>query len=296
MKSRKILLLFFVCAVVFAGGCTGNDTLSGMEVNTERQDDKVQIFSYESQEMYAQRGKNQIYGIIYIHENSGEEMPAVIFSHGFGGDYQAGIPYAEALARRGYVVYCFDFCGGSPGSRSDGSALEMSIETEKADLEAVIHRIQGLDYVDSEKIFLMGTSQGGVVSAITGADHEEVICGMILLYPAFILVDRANDLFQNAEDNARPEITVDLDSIEEYDTIFIGYPIWWDEAPMVIDTFLESYDFSGKTIVPFCTSASDSIENSLHIFTELAPDASIAEALTANDESEIEPWLAGLGF
>ncbi len=65
---------------------------------------------------------------------------------------------------------------------------------------------------------------------------------------------------------------------------------------MVIDTFLESYDFSGKTIVPFCTSASDSIENSLHIFTELAPDASIAEALTANDESEIEPWLAGLGF
>ena len=101
---------------------------------------------------------------------------------------------------------------------------------------------------------------------------------------------------EELESDARPEIIFPLDSIDEYDTIFVGYPIWWDEAPMVIATFLESYDFSGKTIVPFCTSASDSIDNSLHIFGELAPDAEIVEGLTANDEEEIEPWLAGLGF
>ncbi len=101
---------------------------------------------------------------------------------------------------------------------------------------------------------------------------------------------------EELESNARPEITVDLESIDDYETIFIGYPIWWDEAPMVISTFLESYDFSGKTIVPFCTSASDSIDNSLHIFDELAPDAEIEEGLTANNEEEIKPWLAGLGF
>ena len=97
------------------------------------------------------------------------------------------------------------------------------------------------------------------------------------------------------ESNARPEITVEPDSIDGYDTIFVGYPIWWDEAPMVISTFLESYDFSGKTIVPFCTSSSDSIDNSLHIFSELAPDAVIAEGLTANDDADIEPWLERLG-
>ena len=96
--------------------------------------------------------------------------------------------------------------------------------------------------------------------------------------------------------NIHPEITVDLDSIDDYDTIFVGYPIWFDEAPMVIDTFLESFDFSGKTIVPFCTSASDSIDNSLHIFSELAPDAVIADGLTANDEADIEPWLNELGY
>ena len=75
-----------------------------------------------------------------------------------------------------------------------------------------------------------------------------------------------------------------------------GHAIWFDEAPMVIDTFLESFDFSGKTIVPFCTSASDSIDNSLHIFSELAPDAVIADGLTANDEADIEPWLNELGY
>lgn len=97
-------------------------------------------------------------------------------------------------------------------------------------------------------------------------------------------------------DDVNTEGEEELESIDDYETIFIGYPIWWDEAPMVISTFLESYDFSGKTIVPFCTSASDSIDNSLHIFDELAPDAEIEEGLTANNEEEIKPWLAGLGF
>lgn len=107
------------------------------------------------------------------------------------------------------------------------------------------------------------------------------------------------DLQQEAEEEilqgVRPEITVSVDNVEEYDTIFVGYPIWWDEAPAMIATFLESYDFSGKTIVPFCTSASDSIDNSLHIFSELCPEATLAEGLTANDEAGIEPWLQGLG-
>ena len=108
------------------------------------------------------------------------------------------------------------------------------------------------------------------------------------------------DLQQEAEEEilqgVRPEITVSVDNVEEYDTIFVGYSIWWDEAPAMIATFLESYDFSGKTIVPFCTSASDSIDNSLHIFSELCPEAAIAEGLTANDEAGIEPWLQGLGL
>lgn len=108
------------------------------------------------------------------------------------------------------------------------------------------------------------------------------------------------DLRQEAEaeiqNGERPAITVSVDNVEDYDTIFVGYPIWWDEAPAMIATFLESYDFSGKMLIPFCTSASDSIDNSLHIFSELCPDAAIAQGLTANDPDDIEPWLQGLGL
>ena len=98
-------------------------------------------------------------------------MPAVIFSHGFGGNYQVGAEYAKVLAQKGYVVYCFDFCGESTASRSDGSTLEMSIFTEQADLEAVLSMIQDQAFVDDSNIFLMGTSMGGAMSAITAAAH-----------------------------------------------------------------------------------------------------------------------------
>lgn len=108
------------------------------------------------------------------------------------------------------------------------------------------------------------------------------------------------DLQEEAEaeilDGVHPEITVSVDNVEEYDTIFVGYPIWWDEAPAMIATFLAENDFTGKTIIPFCTSSSDDIGNSLHIFSELCPDAEIAEGLTANDLNDIEPWIQGLGL
>ena len=71
----------------------------------------------------------------------------------------------------------------------------MSLFTEKADLEAVIAMVQGLDDVDSDSLFLMGTSQGGAVSAITGAVHPQEIRGMALLYPAFVMVEMPTNCF-----------------------------------------------------------------------------------------------------
>lgn len=76
----------------------------------------------------------------------------------------------------------------------------MSIFTEQADLEAVIHMMQEQPFVDNSNIFLMGTSMGGAVSAITAASHEDEIQGAILLYPAFILVEDAQKRFETTAD------------------------------------------------------------------------------------------------
>lgn len=156
-------------------------------------------YSYTTQELPAQVDGHAIYGKIYIPDGAREPMPAVIFSHGYGGTHAIGAPYAQALAEKGFVVYCYDFRGGSNASRSDGSPLEMSVFTEKADLEAVLSMLQSLDYVDGERIFLMGTSQGGMVSAMAGAAHPEEVRGMMLLYPAFCIPENARAQFSTLE-------------------------------------------------------------------------------------------------
>lgn len=77
---------------------------------------------------------------------------------------------------------------------------------------------------------------------------------------------------QNDPD-ARPAITGTLAHPEDYDAVFLGYPIWWGQAPKIIYTFLEHYDFDGMTIVPFCTSGSSGIGSSAEPLHALAPDA-----------------------
>ncbi|TWH51907.1 flavodoxin [Sporomusa sp. KB1] len=97
------------------------------------------------------------------------------------------------------------------------------------------------------------------------------------------------------ETNARPKLSTKVDNMAGYDVIFVGYPIWWT-APMPIYTFLESYDLSGKTVIPFCTSYSGDIAKSMDAIKSLCPNANILEGLTANDASKIEPWLSRIGM
>ncbi len=99
--------------------------------------------------------------------------------------------------------------------------------------------------------------------------------------------------------NARPAISGNVENMDSYDTILLGYPIWHGQAPRIISTFLESYDFSGKTIVPFCTSHSSGIGSSAANLHELCPDTvewaegRRFEAGTSKDT--MEEWLSGIG-
>lgn len=157
-------------------------------------------YEYTVEDMPAEVDGHSIYGRIYLPTGIDEPMPAVIFSHGYGGSNSTGTPYAQELAQKGIIAYCYDFRGGSNSSRSDGSPLEMSVFTEKADLEAVLAMIQSLDNVDTDNIFLMGTSQGGMVSAMAGAAHPDEIKGMMLLYPAFCIPENARERFPSIEE------------------------------------------------------------------------------------------------
>lgn len=106
----------------------------------------------------------------------------------------------------------------------------MSIFTEQADLEAVLTMAQGLDFVDPDRIFLRGTSQGGAVSAITAAEHADEIRGLILLYPAFVLVDNANERDSSPEEIPESTFFLCMEVGRAYFAPLIGCDIYEDIA------------------------------------------------------------------
>ena len=97
--------------------------------------------------------------------------------------------------------------------------------------------------------------------------------------------------------NARPVISGSVENMEQYEIVFIGYPIWWGEAPRIVSTFMESYDFSGKTIVPFCTSGGSGIGSSANNLEQLTSGATWMEGrrLNGGDSQEtIMEWVNSL--
>lgn len=96
------------------------------------------------------------------------------------------------------------------------------------------------------------------------------------------------------DDNARPEIKDTMEDISQYDTIVLGYPIWWSQAPKIMYTFIESYDFTNKTILPFCTSGSSPIGSSASNLAQSAPNANWLEGkrfASNTSKEEIGKWL-----
>ena len=99
-----------------------------------------------------------------------------------------------------------------------------------------------------------------------------------------------------ADKSSRPAIANKVENIEQYDTIFVGFSIWWDIAPTIVNTFLEQYDLNGKTIVPFFTSGGSEAGETLQYLKPSAPGANFVapKNLTRMDEAQMKAWLETL--
>lgn len=102
------------------------------------------------------------------------------------------------------------------------------------------------------------------------------------------------------EIDARPALKTKIDNMNEYDVVFIGFPIWWSYTPMAIATFIESYDLSGKTIIPFCTHGGGGVGEAFSHVTKLTPNSIHSEGFiisgsrVSSAEPDIEKWLKGI--
>lgn len=100
----------------------------------------------------------------------------------------------------------------------------------------------------------------------------------------------------------RPKLKTKVENMESYNVVFVGYPNWWGTVPRPIATFLSEYDFSGKTIVPFCTHEGSGLGRSVEDITELCPQSTILDGLAVrgrdvkNAQNEISEWLRKIGI
>jgi len=100
--------------------------------------------------------------------------------------------------------------------------------------------------------------------------------------------------------NSRPALSGHIDNMAEYNLIYLGYPNWWGTMPMAVFTFLEEYDFSGKTMIPFCTHEGSGMGHSENDIKKLCPDARVLSGLSIvggsvqNAETDIAKWLMKL--
>ena len=191
MKKTVIVLMGFIAASMGVAACSSDDdngTIPPENAGNEEIIDSVQTgteLTVDSVEVWSERDGNRIFGMMYYNSASSKKQPAVILSHSSSLTHEAMSGYALAIAKMGYAAYCFDFCGGSDKSKSDGKTDEMTVFTEVEDLRAVVKTVKSLDYVDSSNVCLLGSSQGGLVSALLADECPDDFAGMILFYPAF---------------------------------------------------------------------------------------------------------------
>ncbi len=145
-----------------------------------------------------------------------------------------------------------------------------------------------------------GTTEGvaGIIADALGADTYEIVPEQPYTDDDLNYSDSSSrSTMEQNDDSCRPAISGSVENMDDYDTVFIGYPIWWGQAPKIIYTFMESYDFSGKTIVPFCTSGGSGMSSGQ--IEALAGSATVLSGKRFSggvSESELADWVNGLGL
>lgn len=184
-------------------------------------------------------------------------------------------------------------------------SLDESVETDSSNSNILIAYFSRTGENYSVGVIEKGNTHiiADMIGEELGADMFEITT--VTPYPD--TYDECTDVAKKEqEENARPEIVGSVENMDDYDVIFLGYPIWWSDMPMAVYTFLESYDFSGKTIVPFCTHEGSGLSSTENSIAEVCPNAEVQNGLSIrgtvaqNEQDEaneaVMNWLNEIGF
>ena len=191
-------------------------------------------------------------------------------------------------------------CGSQPASSGGQPEASKDSADQAGETEALKEETAAQKDVLVVYFSATGTTKGVAekIAALTDADIYEIAPAQPYTEEDLNWHDEnSRTTIEQNDKSARPEIAGDPLSLDRYTTVFIGYPIWWGEEPRIMDTFAESYDFSGITVIPFCTSGSSGIGESGANLEKLAGSGTwfAGERHSGNiSEEELQSWINGL--
>lgn len=245
-----------------------------------------------------------------------QQLAAILWRYAGSPAAEPGQDFADETSIAAYAAAAVDWAravgviGGKDGNRFDpgGSAT-------RAQAAVILHRYMELlpaddtddipETPDGSRVLVAYFSATGSTETVAGyiaealdADLYEIIPEMPYTSEDLDWTDSASRVNAEHEDPAfRPAITGEAADLSEYDTVFLGYPIWWGEAPNILRTFLETNDLSGKTVIPFCTSSSSGLGSSAETLQRFAPNADWMDGRrfpSRASQSDVHAWVLSL--
>ena len=187
------------------------------------------------------------------------------------------------------MVFALTACGGAEPTEEENSAAS-----------------GGAAGTGSEAALVVYFSWSGNTESVASEIQKQTGADIFRLVPEEPYTDDYDTLLEVAEkeqrDDARPEISGSIDHFDDYRVVYLGFPIWWGDMPMILYSFLDDYDLSGKTIVPFVTSGGSGFSGAIQTIEGLEPEAEVLKGLSLGSTEAAEPgsavsdWLKELGL
>lgn len=199
-------------------------------------------------------------------------------------------------------------CGGESQDKSPAEPEKKSVE--KAPTSSADKKILVVYFSRTGEEYAIGRITKGNTAIVAEYIAQKIGADTFEVKPATPYPDEYEACTeiakQELESNARPAFAANVDNLAQYDTIFLGYPIWWGALPRVMMTFLEANDFSGKTIIPFCTHGGSGLAGTEREIADACPNAKVLSGLAIvgktaqNDfpaaQKDVDAWLKDLGY
>lgn len=204
------------------------------------------------------------------------------------------------------IILCLAACTNRKTEEVDSSSVtgETKENIEKSGKEKEV--VEEKEDTEMSKELVVYFSATGNTKEVAETLSEMKEAEIIEILPAEPYTDEdlnyndsnSRTTVEQNDENSRPEIAEEI-NLDEYSVIYVGYPNWWGDMPKILYTFFDTYDLSGKTIAPFCTSGGSGLSDTVETISELEPDATVTEGMhasAANAESDIQEWLNEIGL